>query len=81
MRPPKEGIKIKINEGEQYDISLVAQVEHYQAYLPTVAKGQKNEGEQYNISYVAQIEHYQAYFPPLAGPPVPRRATARAAAS
>ena len=52
MRPPKEGIKIKINEGEQYDISLVAQVEHYQAYLP-----------------------------PVAGPPVPRRATARAAAS
>ena len=41
MRPPKEGIEIKINEGEQYDIFLVAQVEHYQAYLPPVAKGQK----------------------------------------
>ena len=39
MRPPEEEIKIKINEGEQYDISLVAQVEHYQAYLPLVAKG------------------------------------------
>ena len=79
MRPSKE--EIKINEGEQYDISLVAQVEHYQAYLPPVAKGQKNEGEQYDISYIAQVEHYQAYFPLVAGPPMPRRATARAAAS